>query len=866
METVLSSISKFLAYHAGQGVAPDLLRRWTPEMETQVNVSSAGGTPVEGKRGSFTDGNNEWWPIRVPKNADSEPYFHDYKLDWPLDLYADAIGSTGWDWANKRSRWVGFDFDDLTGHAAGVGVTDEQLEAVRTKAMALPYVEVRRSTGGKGLHLYVMVDVPTENHTVHAGLARAILGMMSAETGFDFSSRIDCCGGNMWIWRKNLLTPGSTGLQLIKAAETKVKPPVNWRDNIDVVTKKRSKVQVAGGVESLAQARKSVELDDQHKALIDALDECAYVTNWAADHHLLQTHTKALAEIFEAQSPPIRGLFSTTSLGNHPDEPNCFMFPIEDGGWRVFRFNEGTAEAITWQQDGKGWTTCDYNMTPSLRAACLAFGGAEDDRHGDFTFRDHSAALKAMAALGQRHTFPEGFEDREVRVGQSKDGRLTVSIKKEKDDVAPLGYVDARSNWRQVCTTRIAQTVDEAPEIEYDGVIRQLVSPGGGSVGWMICRDNGDWREASKDDCKSVLVSHDVPKAELDGILGKALRQPWKLVNLPFNEEYPGGRQWNQKSAQLAIEPITLKDDEQPIHPTWDLILSHCGQDLDAIIPTLEWCKEDGIHTGADYLLMWAACMFRCPFEHLPYLFFFGPENSGKSIFHEELGKLMTRGVAQADKSLTNKSDFNGELENAILCVVEERDISRSPGAHAKIKEWVTAPNISIRRMRTDAFSLPNTTHWIQCANDQSACPIFPGDTRITMIYVPLPAKDIAKPILQERLKLEAPHFMRRMLDLELPKHRGRLRLPIIKTVHKARAEEINENPLMTFLAECVNVVPDATILFSDFYKRFDDYLQSDERHRWTRKSVAMSLPQPLHTKRGAGNKMYLINADWKHA
>jgi chaperonin GroEL (HSP60 family) len=43
-------------------------------------------------------------------------------------------------------------------------------------------------------------------------------------------------------------------------------------------------------------------------------------------------------------------------------------------------------------------------------------------------------------------------------------------------------------------------------------------------------------------------------------------------------------------------------------------------------------------------------------------LFFFGPENSGKSIFHEAFNELVTTGVVMADRALTNQSDFNGEL------------------------------------------------------------------------------------------------------------------------------------------------------------------------------------------------------------
>ena len=60
-----------------------------------------------------------------------------------------------------------------------------------------------------------------------------------------------------------------------------------------------------------------------------------------------------------------------------------------------------------------------------------------------------------------------------------------------------------------------------------------------------------------------------------------------------------------------------------------------------------------------------------------------GNENSGKSILHEALSILVTKGIAKADKALTNNNDFNGELVGAIVCVVEEKNVALTPGTRA---------------------------------------------------------------------------------------------------------------------------------------------------------------------------------------
>ena len=176
----------------------------------------------------------------------------------------------------------------------------------------MPYVEVRRSTGGRGIHLYVYLDdagIPTENHTEHAALARCILGMMSAEVGFDFASAIDACGHVMWIWHRKM-SAENHGLEIIKPATKRLGVadlPANWRDHIEVVKGRRSKIRVneiaeddQDPFEALASSRKIIPLDDSHKAQIEALMRSGATTLWVADHHLLQTHTSALQELLKA--------------------------------------------------------------------------------------------------------------------------------------------------------------------------------------------------------------------------------------------------------------------------------------------------------------------------------------------------------------------------------------------------------------------------------------------------------------------------------------------------------------------------------------------------------------------------------------
>jgi hypothetical protein len=768
-------------------------------METQVNVSSAGGEPIEGRRNTWTNGVDTWHHIRVPKDADSKPHFRDYQLAWPLDPYVEAIGSTGWDWQAKRSRWVGFDFDAITGHAAGVGIAAEELDRIREAAMSISYVETRRSTGGGGLHLYVLCDVPTENHTEHAALARAVLAEMSSQAGFDFAARIDACGGNMWIWHRKMTTE-NRGLELLEAADWPLSEddlPENWRDHLDVVTRKRSKVRIRGVVESVADefdilssSWKRTPLDEQHREHIEWLCGQPYSTVWLPDHHLLQTHTAALKRLHAEKN--LLGLFETATRESTP--MNCFAFPYPNGAWKVYRFGNA-AEAPTWTRDEKTW--CWFNRPADPMTVVRSYGNLDGEKN-EWVVKPERAAT-VLAAIpdetGVAITLPTFNPPRPIRF-RERSGTLVLKVPRNRDETAPDGWVESGKFF----TRTIQIESPEADDRDADNQVRALVTPQGEMAGYLIRSDRQTWDRQPCGNVKMYLQSLGETKDKAERLMGAAIRKRWELVSLPFQPEFPGNRRWNLGAAQFRVQPATERD--LP-HSHWDRILEHAGAGLTPAIKRLDW---PSIRTGADYLRCYLACMFREPFEPLPFLFLYGPENSGKSIVWEGCELLVTRGVVKADRTLTNQSDFNGELANAILCVIEEKNIAATPGALNRIKDYVTAKTLSIRRMKTDTYAQPNCTHWMQFSNDPAACPVFAGDTRITMVEVgPLATgSEIPKALLLKRLEDEAPAFLRTLLDLDLPPLSGRLRLPVVETAQKQAAQERSRPPVERFInARC---------------------------------------------------------------
>ena len=155
--------------------ASDLFRKLAGgNFEVQIKVDKEGAEMIESDKGTMYEKDGvTFWDIRKPKMANSdECFWNDYKMDWAIHKYAEAVGSTGWDHVNQRSRWVAFDFDSIVGHQ--VGLTAAELDEIKKKLEPVPWVQIRKSTSGKGLHVYVHFDkhgFPATNHTKHTFLA-----------------------------------------------------------------------------------------------------------------------------------------------------------------------------------------------------------------------------------------------------------------------------------------------------------------------------------------------------------------------------------------------------------------------------------------------------------------------------------------------------------------------------------------------------------------------------------------------------------------------------------------------------------------------------------------------------------------------
>ena len=856
---------------------PELSKLYHLGMECQVNVAQDGGERIDGEfRGrkwhGWSDGATTWKTFRIPYKADTNPEYSDKEIRFDLADHAEGIGMTGWDWQRRVSCWVAYDFDAIMGHSEKhqAKLTHDQLERVRQEAEAIEWVTVRHSAGGKGLHLYVMLeDVPTANHTEHAALARAILGKMSALCAFDFESKVDICGGNMWVWHRKargVETAFKILKQGIKMPSDEV-PPC-WKDHVKVVNRSRRKTlnQAIGSPESfddLTSQNPKVALDEGHQRLIKYLKENKCLWWWDSDHWSLTTHTFHLKQAYKDLG--FRGVFDTMSIGRESEtDHNCFMFPMRKGGWIIRRYSKGVSEHPSWDQDGAGWTRTYLNREADLNTAARSTGGVEDIK-GGFVFNTADEASEAAKILGVALVVGESQTKRRTRLVQHKDGRLIVEVDADpSDDGGQMkNWLNDKKKWVKIHS--MANSTPDEPELgNYDDLVRHLVTSTGEDYGW-VCKSDDQWRVEPLTHIRAALASLGFSAKETTSIVGSSVFKPWRLVTKPFQEEYPGDRQWNRNAAQFRFS-IT-RDKDKFDYPTWMKVLNHCGQGLDDAVKEHPWCSSNGILTGGDYLKCWIASLVQNPTRPLPYLCLFGPQNSGKSILHEALKLLFTTGYKRADVALTSQSNFNAELEGAILCVVEETDLRTNKQAYNRIKDYVTSLDLLIHKKGQTPYHVDNTTHWIQCTNDYRACPINFGDTRITMIQVPEldPLELIPKIKLIEMLEKEASDFIAEIIRLEVPESPDRLNIPVVETQEKELAAELSMDPVDTYLKEKCLESSGNMLLFADIYIGYLKWAEVNGEMSMSKikfgKKVGLTYPKSRSRKTGALN---LGNISWR--
>lgn len=819
------------------GSPKDLVDLYTPEMECHVNVMPMNNKVLKNqeykghKYNAYEDleDGTVYKPFRIPWDSMKETaHYSDPPMNFDLKKYCEGIGMTGWNFVTKQSFWFGFDFDSMTNH--GKGLSDEDLEAIRLAVLNLDYVTVRKSTTGSGLHIYVFIEpVETKTHTEHQSLARAVLEKMSLDSGYELQSKVDQLGSILWIWATKM--KGTDGLTLIKQGSKLKEVPLNWKAHESVVKRKTYKIrpdlivdEELDDFNKLAEQRLRTPLDDKHRKIIEELGKEEYETSWNSDYGMLITHTKALENVHKRLT--LDGPFSTATSSS--SVKNCFCFPMPDGGWSVRRHGRGVVESSTWMTDLAGWTYCFYNKKPDFKTACLINGGVEDI-DGGYVFDKAPAAILAAKQMGITVEINPDMHSRGMKLKMhTKTKKLIAELDLYASDATIKGWIKKTKIHQFMSGFALGDEIKE-DDVSGSDEIRHCVTEEGQDAGWYVLGIDGQWNQEPRANVLSVISSRGFSFRERESELGRLVTKYWRLVQEPFQPEYLGNRSWNKGAAQLRY---TKKEDDTTLeYRHWSMILDHLGSGLDVAVANSEWCQEFGITTGSAYLKCWMAALIQYPKEPLPYLFFYGKEDSGKSMFHEAFTLLLSTGsVCRIDSALQSQSHFNGEIARCVLGIVEETNLSGKQARFTlgKMKDWVTSRELSIHFKGETPYMAVNTMHMVHCSNEPDAVPVFPGDTRVVVCHVGKLKNIIAKSILIDKLKEEAQDFTTELLNLDVPKSPSRLRIPVVESLEKIALADSNMPDVERFVEEHIYIKPGYHLSKAEVYDRFCDHFKPE--------------------------------------
>jgi len=785
-----------------------------------------GYTPVEGKVNTWTDGEQTWSHHRWPYKAGVSPQYRDKRLTYDPAAHVHRVGSTWWNWKTLRSVGVAFDIDMEGEHAASTTtVSETELDAIVERLKKLPYVTLIRSTGGSGIHVYVFFDPKrqpfAQNHNEHTQVALATLAKMSADADYDFSQHMDAKGLVFWFW-SDTSQEGHRGFALVHEATEAIGESdiLEYSEKIVPVSNRTRKVQGFDdegnqtNSDVVNNGYKVYPVEDEHKSILRELEAGSYTFIWNSEFNMAHTHTCALKELYDRRQKegrPIKGIFETISQGTDKTKPNCYITPRPDGVFQVKRFGNGVVEHASWTNHNNN-TWCFYNHTPPVTEILAKFASKNDGHKMTFAAGELESALRAMG-----HTLGEsaGSLQAPIEVTCRKDGTFQAVSQCNGNYE---GW-KATSDGKQKRELPVVQSADDRKRSvleDVDDFARTVLNPKGEYYGTCLNTKSG-W--VFYPEGKIATPIKQKFGKETNFIQTLMNHNPWTMTHLPFGLEYPGDRLWNPFAPQLAIEPASKPGP----HPHWDMIYDHLGRSLDSTVASTEWCQEWGLETGADYLRAWLASVIKFPFEPLPYLFFYGDQNTGKSIFHESVSLLLSDGsVVSAGSALTNSSGFNAEIAKAVIGYVEEKDLSSvKETAYARMKEWLTASAMWVHEKGKTPYKQPNTLHIVQMANRPTAVVMEDGDTRITAIAVySIPrAQMVPRAIMDRYLIDEAPYFLRTIQSIYLPESTERLRVPMLASADKADLESMNQEPWESFASDTLRPCDGQWVKFAEFYE-----------------------------------------------
>ena len=204
----------------------------------------------------------------------------------------------------------------------------------------------------------------------------------------------------------------------------------------------------------LAPAARSFRWTTATRPRSKALMRSGFTTLWIADHHLLQTHTCALAKLMGEADLKLVGYFKTNL--RRQESGLTQLLPLSRCPTGPGR-STASRPASPRPRPGPRTATAGPPATSTARRTCPppprpTAAWKTRTRKAQFVFNEAARALEAAEALGQKIDLLDEMMDRETRLKSGKDGRLAVEIEKREGRRAKTmpGWIAKKDKWVRI--------------------------------------------------------------------------------------------------------------------------------------------------------------------------------------------------------------------------------------------------------------------------------------------------------------------------------------------------------------------------------------------------------------------------------
>lgn len=155
--------------------------------------------------------------------------------------------------------------------------------------------------------------------------------------------------------------------------------------------------------------------------------------------------------------------------------------------------------------------------------------------------------------------------------------------------------------------------------------------------------------------------------------------------------------------------------------------------------PTIQRLLDSAVGTGEiqTHFINWLAYIFQLRKKPLTAWVLHGTFGTGKGmLINKVLAPLLDRNYVHQMRASELNEKFNAWMENSLLVFIDEIDADMFVNAkttESDLFNYITEPTATIRRMRMDAYMVPNFTGFIFSSNKKQPVHIPIGDRRFNV-------------------------------------------------------------------------------------------------------------------------------------